>query len=103
MVSPLIVAKAYAAAQGAASAQVGSAATAASAGPDFGHMVTAALHDAMSASRTAETQMTAQMQGKANLVDVVTSISSAQSSLETVMAIRDQAISAYQEIMRMPI
>ena len=102
MVSPLIVAKAYAAAQGAATAQVGTTASAA-AGPDFGHMVTAALNDAMSASRTAETQMTHQMQGKANLVDVVTSISSAQTSLETVMAIRDQAISAYQEIMRMPI
>jgi len=30
-------------------------------------------------------------------------VSSAQSSLETVMAIRDQVIGAYQEIMRMPI
>ena len=33
----------------------------------------------------------------------VTAISAAESSLETVMAIRDQVINAYQEIMRMPI
>jgi flagellar hook-basal body complex protein FliE len=47
--------------------------------------------------------MANQVQGKAQLVDVVTAVSAAQSSMETVMAIRDQVISAYQEIMRMPI
>jgi flagellar hook-basal body complex protein FliE len=47
--------------------------------------------------------MAAQVQGKADLVDVVTAVSSAEASLETVMAIRDQVINAYQEIMRMPI
>jgi flagellar hook-basal body complex protein FliE len=47
--------------------------------------------------------MAAQVAGKAELIDVVTAISSAEASLETVMAVRDQVISAYQEIMRMPI
>ncbi len=47
--------------------------------------------------------MAAQVQGKAQLVDVATALSSAQSSLETVMAVRDQVISAYQEIMRLQI
>jgi flagellar hook-basal body complex protein FliE len=47
--------------------------------------------------------MTAHVHGKAALIDVATSISSAQSSLETVMAVRDQVISAYQEMMRMAI
>ncbi|MEJ0064514.1 MAG: flagellar hook-basal body complex protein FliE [Caulobacteraceae bacterium] len=41
-------------------------------------------------SRAAESQMTAQVQGKANLVDVVTAISSAQTSLTTMIAVRDQ-------------
>jgi len=59
--------------------------------------------DAVQASRHAEAQMSAQVQGKAELVDVVTAISAAETSLETVMAVRDQVISAYQEIMRMPI
>ena len=34
---------------------------------------------------------------------VVTAVASAQTSLETAMAVRDQVIAAYQEIMRMPI
>ena len=32
-----------------------------------------------------------------------TAISSAESSLETVIAVRDQVIQAYQEILRMPV
>jgi flagellar hook-basal body complex protein FliE len=55
------------------------------------------------ASRAAETQMVAHTQGRAELIDVVTAVASAESSLETVIAVRDQVISAYQEIMRMPI
>ena len=47
--------------------------------------------------------MAAHTQGKADMVDVVTSISSAQASLETMMAVRDQVIQAYQQIMNMPI
>ena len=47
--------------------------------------------------------MTAQIQGRGELIDVVTAVASAEASLETVMAVRDQVISAYQEIMRMPI
>jgi flagellar hook-basal body complex protein FliE len=54
-------------------------------------------------SRAAEAAMAAQVQGKAELIDVVTAISSAEASLETVLAVRDQVIAAYQEILRMPI
>ena len=102
MVAPLVAAKAYAAAQGAVGPQIAGAAAPA-AGPSFGQMVTSAINDAVGASRTAETQMAAQVQGKASLVDVVTALSSAQTSLATVMAVRDQVISAYQQIMTMPI
>ena len=61
------------------------------------------MFDVVSTSKNAETQMANQVQGKADLVDVVTSISSAEASLDTVMAVRDQVISAYEEIMRMSI
>ncbi|MEM1102494.1 MAG: flagellar hook-basal body complex protein FliE [Pseudomonadota bacterium] len=40
---------------------------------------------------------------EAELVDVVTAIAAAEVTLETVVAVRDRMISAYQEIMRMPI
>jgi flagellar hook-basal body complex protein FliE len=102
MITPLSVAKAYANVQKSAGIDSGlGEATAAPGG--FGDLLKNAMTNAMQASKHAETQMTAQVQGKAELVDVVTAISAAQQSLETVMAVRDQVISAYQEIMRMPI
>jgi flagellar hook-basal body complex protein FliE len=66
-------------------------------------MLKGVLNDGVAASNKAEHMMTAHMAGKAELIDVVTAISSAETSLETVMAVRDQVINAYQEIMRMPI
>jgi flagellar hook-basal body complex protein FliE len=101
MMTPLAAAKAYAATQGAAVPSVGGGA--ATGGADFGAMLKNVMEQAVETSRTAETQMAAHVQGKAQLVDVVTAISAAETSLETVMAVRDQVISAYQEIMRMPI
>lgn len=101
MMTPLAAARAYAATQGGASAGMTGAAQAP--GKDFGDLLKGMMTDAMQASKTAERQIAAQVAGKAELVDVVTAISSAEASLETVMAVRDQVISAYQEIMRMPI
>ena len=103
MVAPIIAAKAYAAAQDIAAAGGGGGAAAISSGPDFGQMVNQAVSQAVNDSRAAESQITAQVQGKANLVDVVTAISSAQTSLDTMISIRDQMISAYQQIMNMAI
>src|ERR1700756_2949756 len=104
MVAPLIAAKAYATAQAQAAglAQAGGAAAA----PDphaFSEVLKTAMNDTLQSSRVAEQAVTAQVQGKGDLVDAVTAISSAQASLDTVMAVRDQVISAYQQIMQMPI
>lgn len=41
--------------------------------------------------------------GEADLVDVVQAVSAAELTLQTVVAVRDKMISAYQEIMRMPV
>jgi len=41
--------------------------------------------------------------GKAQLSDVVTAVSNAEVTLQTVVAVRDKVISAYQDILRMPI
>jgi flagellar hook-basal body complex protein FliE len=102
VITALAAAKAYAATQQtAAAAPAGAGATGGA--PGFGELLKSAMSDAVKTSRHAESQMAAQVQGKASLVDVVTAVSSAEASLETVMAIRDQVINAYQEIMRMPI
>ncbi|MBS0296785.1 MAG: flagellar hook-basal body complex protein FliE [Proteobacteria bacterium] len=102
MAAPIAAMKAYAAAQKAmdlgAPQQAGGAA-----GPGFAQILQNVMGDMTQATKQAETQMTAHAAGKAELVDVVTSVASASASLETVMAVRDQVISAYQEIMRMPL
>ena len=104
MVSSLLAAKAYATAQSAAkSGGFGGGMPLTQDGPGFGAVLQNAITDTINSSRNAERQIKAQVQGKADLVDVVTAISSAETSLETIMSVRDQAISAYQEIMRMPI
>jgi flagellar hook-basal body complex protein FliE len=70
---------------------------------DFGNMVQNAMSDAANAARTAEQAGMAAATGRADIVDVVTAIAAAEASLETVIAVRDQVIQSYQEIMRMPI
>jgi flagellar hook-basal body complex protein FliE len=103
MVAPLLAAKAYAAAQDIAGPAMAGSAASAPGGPDFGQMVNQVVSQAVNDSRNAETQMSAQVQGKASLIDVVTAISSAQTSLSTMIAVRDQMIQSYQQIMNMQI
>jgi flagellar hook-basal body complex protein FliE len=105
MVAPLLAAKAYAATQGMAGTELAGAAGAAgpATGPNFGQMVSQAMNQAVTDSRTAEAAMTAEVQGKASLVDVVTSLSSAQTSLNAMIAVRNQMIQSYQQIMNMQI
>jgi flagellar hook-basal body complex protein FliE len=108
VVPALVAAKSYAAIQAQASALTNAAAGAgetaqAAGGPSFGELLKGTISDAIQSSRGAEHMMTAQVQGKASLVDVVTAISSAETSLETVMAVRDQVIAAYQQVMQMQI
>ena len=99
--NPMMAIRAYAATQGEGALPTGGASPAG--GPGFGDMLQQVMADTTQATRAAETQMQGAITGQASMIDVVTAISSAEASLETVVAVRDQVISAYQEIMRMPI
>jgi flagellar hook-basal body complex protein FliE len=70
---------------------------------DFGALVQEAVRQAGQSSQAAETQAMAVAGGQGDIVDVVTAIAAAETQLETVIAVRDQVIQAYQEILRMPI
>lgn len=72
-------------------------------GPNFASLLANTLSNTVEASKAAEAQATQAAIGKAELVDVVTAISAAEVQMETMIAFRDQAIQAYQEIARMPI
>jgi flagellar hook-basal body complex protein FliE len=53
--------------------------------------------------RASETQSVQALAGKADLQQVVEAVTQAELSLQKVTAVRDRVISAYQEIMRMPV
>jgi flagellar hook-basal body complex protein FliE len=101
--NPLAAARAYGAALNQINGGADKASAAPSAGNDFSSIMKNALQETYKSTQNAETQMSLNAQGKTELIDAVTAVSSAQQNLETVIAIRDQVISAYQEIMRMPI
>lgn len=69
----------------------------------FGDMVKAAVEDVAALNRQAERTSIAGIQGKADIQDVVLAVSNAEVALETVVAVRDTAIKAYNTIMQMPI
>ncbi|GAN00032.1 flagellar hook-basal body complex protein FliE [alpha proteobacterium U9-1i] len=70
---------------------------------DFGGLVQQAIREAGQTAQVAETQAMQVAAGQGDIVSVVTAIAAAETQLETVIAVRDQVIQAYQEILRMPI
>jgi len=70
---------------------------------DFGRLVESLVADAGKATRAAETASLKAVAGKASLVDVVTSVQAAETQLESLVAVRDKVVAAYQDIMRMTI
>ena len=84
-------------------AAAAAAAAGAAQGPNFGTMVQDAVGSVEASVRNAETLTSQAATGQAEMIDVVTAVAAAEVQLETVIAVRDQVIRAYQEIMRMPI
>ena len=69
----------------------------------FANMVGDSLQQAVKTGRDAENLSIKQISGEADLKDVITAVANAEQTLETVVAVRDKVLSAYQEILRMPI
>ncbi len=108
MASPISAANAYAAIQkmgagGLAQAKPASAIGGEPGGGEFASLVKQFVGGAADSARKAEGKMTQATAGKADLVDVVTAVAESEAALETLVAVRDRVISAYEEIMRMPI
>ena len=73
------------------------------AGEHFLTMVKDFGQQTIDANRNAEKVSMEAVSGKAELSDMVTAVAHAETTLKTVVTVRDRIISAYQEIMRMPI
>lgn len=69
----------------------------------FGDLVGDALKSAAATSYKSEAVSAKALAGKADITDVVTAVANAEMALNTVVAVRDRVISAYQDIIKMPI
>jgi flagellar hook-basal body complex protein FliE len=73
------------------------------AGPSFGAMLEEAGKSALDTMQKGESMTAKAAVGQADLTDVVQAVTNAEMTLQTVTTVRDKVITAYQEILRMPI
>jgi flagellar hook-basal body complex protein FliE len=72
-------------------------------GPSFGALLKTAVGNVAAAGRKADAQAHAMAAGRNNIVDVVTAVAESEVAVEALVSVRDRMITAYEEIMRMPI
>jgi flagellar hook-basal body complex protein FliE len=72
-------------------------------GPSFDQALAQVIGSAVDTLQTGEAVAIQGVEGAAAPMKVVESVMAAQRSLQTVLSIRDKAVSAYQEIARMAI
>lgn len=72
-------------------------------GPSFDQALAQVVGSAVDTLKTGEAVAIQGVEGAASPMKVVDSVMAAQRSLQTVLAIRDKAVSAYQDIARMAI
>jgi flagellar hook-basal body complex protein FliE len=70
---------------------------------DFASFVRDAAASAADTGKQAEKLSIAGLSGKADLLDVVQAVNAAEVTLNTVVAVRDKLVGAYQELIRMPV
>jgi flagellar hook-basal body complex protein FliE len=104
-ISPAVGAAAYQAIAkiGTGGAAAPAAGATGAAPPNFSEFLSHAINDAAGTMKQGEQLASQQAAGKADIVSVVNAVNAAELSLDTVVAIRDKVIAAYQSIMQMPI
>jgi flagellar hook-basal body complex protein FliE len=75
----------------------------AAAASGFASLLRAETEATRASLQAGEAKAVEALTGKASLQDVVEAVTEAELSLQKMTAVRDRVISAYQEIMRMPI
>tara|TARA_R110000868_G_scaffold247482_1_gene503856 strand:+ start:864 stop:1187 length:324 start_codon:yes stop_codon:yes gene_type:complete len=73
-------------------------------GGNFGDFLKEAIDDSVKTGKASEHQMAVSTAGQSgSMVDVVTAVAEAEATLQTVVAVRDKVIAAYNDIIKMPI
>jgi flagellar hook-basal body complex protein FliE len=69
----------------------------------FQNFLSRAVDNSAGVAAEAETTALNLVAGQGNLVDLATAVSNAEMVVDTVVAVRDKVISAYNDIVRMPL
>ncbi len=72
-------------------------------GQEFAKLLGQAVQGVVETGKVADAKAMDMVNGKGDMVDVVTALSQTELAMDTMVAVRDRVISAYEEIMRMPI
>lgn len=81
----------------------GSAAPEAQSGEDFASFFRSLAHQSVATLNESEQASIQGLEGKLDAQSVVEAVAAAELTLQTVTAVRDRVIEAYQELIRMPI
>lgn len=105
MASPTAAANMYAATQRltAPTAGGGLGISGATGQPSFSEALGDVLKSVAETGHRADQQSTAAVKGKADMIDVVTAVAESETAIETLVAVRDRVVAAYEEIMRMSV
>ncbi len=75
----------------------------ASSGTNFADILAQNVQGVVDQGKVSDQMAIDMVNGKANVVDMVTALSETEMAIESMVTIRDRVIAAYEEIMRMPI
>jgi flagellar hook-basal body complex protein FliE len=72
-------------------------------GPNFGNVLKDVIDAVSEAAQKSDTQAAAVANGKANMIDVVTAVAETETTMQTLVSVRDKVIAAYEDVLKMPI
>ena len=72
-------------------------------GPKFAEVLREATDNLVATTGRSEAVSLQSIAGETELTEIVTAVNAAEITLQTVVAVRDRVIAAYQEIIRMPV
>jgi flagellar hook-basal body complex protein FliE len=105
MATPTIAANAYAALSkiNDQAVKIGGLGNAQDSGPSFNAMLKDVIDAVSEQAHKSDTQAQAVAEGKSNMIDVVTAVSETETTMQTLVAVRDKVIAAYEDVLKMQI
>jgi flagellar hook-basal body complex protein FliE len=68
----------------------------------FSNLLSQALGTVTETGKAADAATMASTTGRTDMIDIVTAVAESETAMQTLVSVRDRVISAYEEIMRMP-